>query len=501
VVREVVLGRVGQVGQVGLVGQIGSVAVAFALISTFRIVTISSAEQPPSGGVPCVHSGPIVRDHVRPPEMVQGEALRPDLVHSGIALPDRPTVARIEVRVDESGRVTSGCIAGPDPVSPQVQASLIEAAMRVRFRPAIQNGQPVPSVAIVEFRFSDVAYDEVKHSSDVAWLTRIADSESYAHQLSGGIFHVKSRQLRTMAYVRLGELGSDEALAGISSVERALRDLRIDRPFSDVEVWPFAAQFTQDWDAAALVESDAPNGIRYRIFMHPFLSDHPELLVAWSRTPADRSSWSRPRLIDAGFRVFAADEGRIGWLNDTTAVLRFRERQPDRNGYMRGGRRRTVRLSIPDITRDRDGDGWTDVEERRLGLNPSKPDTDGDGLTDGVDTCPLLPRTAANAESDEAQMVQRAFLATFGFSDARQILHVPSAIPAVHLFGYPGPIFFGGTMTERDLFMERVRWTISSRTESTAEIEMIGNGFGMTWRLRHLLQGWFVVGGGTSWVA
>lgn len=41
------------------------------------------------------------------------------------------------------------------------------------------------------------------------------------------------------------------------------------------------------------------------------------------------------------------------------------------------------------IERDADADGLTDIAERRLGLNPDRADTDGDGMIDGSDPLPL----------------------------------------------------------------------------------------------------------------
>lgn len=40
---------------------------------------------------------------------------------------------------------------------------------------------------------------------------------------------------------------------------------------------------------------------------------------------------------------------------------------------------------------DSDGDGLTDIEERRLGTNPFNADTDGDGIIDSLDKYPLDP--------------------------------------------------------------------------------------------------------------
>lgn len=52
-----------------------------------------------------------------------------------------------------------------------------------------------------------------------------------------------------------------------------------------------------------------------------------------------------------------------------------------------------------DPTLDTDGDGLTDVEERRLGTLVASPDTDRDGFSDGLEvrqgTDPLVPDAPA----------------------------------------------------------------------------------------------------------
>jgi hypothetical protein len=52
--------------------------------------------------------------------------------------------------------------------------------------------------------------------------------------------------------------------------------------------------------------------------------------------------------------------------------------------------------------RDSDGDGLTDLLERRLGLDPARADTDGDGIGDAVDRAPNAQvRRAADRTEDE----------------------------------------------------------------------------------------------------
>lgn len=51
-----------------------------------------------------------------------------------------------------------------------------------------------------------------------------------------------------------------------------------------------------------------------------------------------------------------------------------------------------IERDLADVERDSDGDGLTDIAERRLLLAPDNPDSDGDGLVDGRDPMPLTAR-------------------------------------------------------------------------------------------------------------
>lgn len=60
-----------------------------------------------------------------------------------------------------------------------------------------------------------------------------------------------------------------------------------------------------------------------------------------------------------------------------------------------------LEAKLSDLTRDSDGDGLTDLVEARLLLDPSKPDTDGDGMKDGDDPTPRLDDRLAPTELAE----------------------------------------------------------------------------------------------------
>lgn len=54
---------------------------------------------------------------------------------------------------------------------------------------------------------------------------------------------------------------------------------------------------------------------------------------------------------------------------------------------------------------DNDGDGLSDAEEVALGTDPFDPDTDGDGLADGVDPDPTDPDSDRDGVSDGVDSV------------------------------------------------------------------------------------------------
>lgn len=56
-------------------------------------------------------------------------------------------------------------------------------------------------------------------------------------------------------------------------------------------------------------------------------------------------------------------------------------------------------IDNPALSKDSDGDGWTDLVEKRIGTDPNNPDSDGDGLKDSEDKNPLAaPRKLTEKE-------------------------------------------------------------------------------------------------------
>ena len=91
-----------------------------------------------------------------------------------------------------------------------------------------------------------------------------------------------------------------------------------------------------------------------------------------------------------------------------------------------------------ELRRDPDGDGLTDLVEARLGTDPGKRDTDGDGDPDGTDP---WPNAAARALSEEEQVYAAVFEARFHFNDSEgpALLFAPGKLKPFELPGRRGP--------------------------------------------------------------
>lgn len=87
-----------------------------------------------------------------------------------------------------------------------------------------------------------------------------------------------------------------------------------------------------------------------------------------------------------------------------------------------------------EIRRDSDGDGLTDLVERRLETDASKPDTDGDGDSDAIDP---WPNAARSAETEEEKVLAAVFEARYFLnpSEGPALVYLP---PNMKPFEMPG---------------------------------------------------------------
>jgi len=329
---------------------------------------------------------------------------------------------------------------------------------------------------------------DISKSTDVAWLQRIAMSAEFAAQLAADPAWPQTSVLRSRAYVRLGDVGTPASLAAVASIEASMAKRVTVTPTTNTTEWP------RSWnrEGKGLAESVGPDGRTYRVLFWNLQGPY-DLFLTSSRTPANRRSWSRP-LPTRSAVDWPPPTVTISWRGEDTIVLRY---------TMRSQRARTRSVSLSALRKDRDADGWTDEEERLLGLDPRRSDSDDDGIPDGADTCPLLP---GRTTSDErALAIQRVFLTVFGFSNQHQALRVTSE--PVHLFGYGAPVLFGFAHP-RDLVGHGATYITWKTWRSGADMQVeistwndVLAGDLFRYVLKRFNDQWFVVGGGLAGIS
>jgi hypothetical protein len=165
----------------------------------------------------------------------------------------------------------------------------------------------------------------------------------------------------------------------------------------------------------------------------------------------------------------------------------------------------TTLVSAKQVQQDSDEDGWTDLEEERMGLDPHSIDSDGDHLNDGQDGCPDYAPRPEDGDDENLKVLQKAIFATFGLSGSRNLLFVGEKSRRIQVWGYEGPILF--KMRRNDWIHHHaagiwVDWSVISRHENDAEVSIrdyegpLASG-GQSVTLRNISGEWYVI----KWVA
>ena len=97
----------------------------------------------------------------------------------------------------------------------------------------------------------------------------------------------------------------------------------------------------------------------------------------------------------------------------------------------------TVRVDLKEARRDSDGDGFTDLVERRLSLDPGNADSDGDGMADAVDPAPNARTRPASTEVEQIRAA--IFEQYFAFTDDSGQPVIFLGPPSQPLEGRTGP--------------------------------------------------------------
>jgi hypothetical protein len=320
---------------------------------------------------------------------------------------------------------------------------------------------------------------EKLQSRDVVWLEAAAGDDTTAERDTPSTASIG--ETRRRAYVRLGQIGTAEALAALDRIRTSARSWTTTPAEVPLGTWPHAAPHVGASRPQPLATADAPDGTMYGLLVAGLLGDTDLFLV--SRRPGEE--WSRPLLVPGRFYP-GIEAPLLTWAGAGVLTFSFTQRErPAPPSVMSpvlvnppqppsfGPQVRTV--DIRAIALDSDSDGWTDFEEERLTLDPGNPDSDGDGVWDGVDASPNYS-SRGDREDDETVVVREALFATFGINRSRSLIHVEPSQRPVQLWGFRGPVIYGVDTARwratHDLGYVHVSWQVVSLSQDTAVVEL-----------------------------
>jgi hypothetical protein len=497
------------------------------LVATVTVAGCGASSRLPTwlgGAVTCALDGPVVEsDRLQPavPRVPVGGIVNGPL--DGFLPPDG-TQLSVRIRVDERGRVTSACaLGGADPAVAEIVRRHLNSECRplgkrlpcppqpvpapAPFAPARLDGRNVDSAVTVSYRWHFDAPDEgrrwptgtvkIRTSRDEAFLA----ARALGHPTRDDEFNPGD------AYVRLGQLGTPAALQALARVEEASA-----RETGDLPTALLSASPVDEWRPLARTSDET--GAEYLAVRHPLFTSNGVALTWRANTSG---SWTRPVLVPlvavAGFHV--QETLKLRALERQVLLLSFEDFDcaPDSATCSTPKHvPRTLRVRLGDLERDTDGDGWTDIEEERMGLDPRNADTDGDGIPDGRDRCPNLARSAPDVDDETAVMIRKAALALFGLPGSPRYgfqLAGPAA-KRVSLIGSVGPILYD-RVGENPWEAYRagahwVIWRVASRTGNSASVVFDDwwsgrGGMGHEVFLQKIRGVWVVVLATETWVS
>jgi hypothetical protein len=334
--------------------------------------------------------------------------------------------------------------------------------------------------------------DLVQQSTDIAWLERIASSAAFAREVQGSSPVGMAKLLRGAAYARLGDIATAESLAAVERIEQSMAETPLLPAKVALDVWPSVGWHMTDDEQRPLATAAAPDGTTYAVVIASLLGGT-DLFLLSTRTPENPQSWSRPKLLGPPARPDVTRPAALTFRGAATLVLHAFGME--------------MQFALEEIERDSDGDGWTDLEEGRIGTNPHDTDSDGDGIPDGRDVCPLYAAPGAQASDDSATILQKAIFAALALTGSRQMLYVTPSTPRLHVTGYGGPIVFDRPIPkDGSSGGVYVSWKIREHTAFDAVVEVtdwegVLAAGGQDVFLKKVLGQWVVVAVKPTWVS
>lgn len=284
-------------------------------------------------------------------------------------------------------------------------------------------------------------FDMVALTATAIAQARLADPKAVS-ALEATVFDkALTAQARRAAYVALGAIGSPAALAAISAFRQPFMDGHTTWdpvPIANAFEFPLDADIDPtSWPSevraqTSLVASEL-SGKKVVVSMSPYLGGTNDV---WVWRSDDGETWGKPLFTGLTFAARASSlaiqllrlDVRLGGL-----VLTYK--LPSAQGKASV---KTVLLEWNKLEKDSDGDGLTDLVERRLATKPDDKDSDGDGLADSEDLNPIAP--SSNQPSEDQVLFREVFFAYQVFLRRRGLVVVDRGTDArVEYFGTRDP--------------------------------------------------------------
>ncbi len=262
--------------------------------------------------------------------------------------------------------------------------------------------------ALSRARATEAFTTRVRTGNDVTWLEQMAASEEFLRRewMNAVGTDQVSANLRMDAYVRLGAIGTPDSLAAVRRIDAELRRQSIlAEPSLTGWVWPMPGPGSGGGRMVALNAVKAGDR-EYAVVVSEI--DGPFAPFVLTRTRSD-ARWQRPRLVGAPIPNASSFDPVVTIDGDALAI--GFQRRPAASDMVPVPP--PLRVPLAAIEQDTDGDGWTDIEERALGLRPDLEDTDGDGISDRLDATPLHKPAPGEERDEDAQIIRRAWFAAY----------------------------------------------------------------------------------------
>jgi hypothetical protein len=341
-------------------------------------------------------------------------------------------------------------------------------------------------------------FREISQSTDVGWLERLCTDRAYAEaeyaQRGHNVGGVKGS--RSAAYVQLGALGTDDSLAAIARIEKHMHGRSVvPQPATPGTAVYHPAPHMTDWLWRPAVRATFSGGREVAAYVLNAYGP-PSLYLAIGSS----DGWSPPLLTSVSVAYGAPPQMTIRELPDERVRVEFSAPDSRNGATVYQPTPDAIEVSLAELRRDTDGDGWPDILERQLQMNWRNADSDRDGIPDGMDVTPSYRPTSAETD-DDARILQRAIFAMFGFTDSSGALFVADNSRRLELDGLPGPVFYhegnGGV---------RVTWKILDKGADTATVEITDfegalAASGNDIVLKKIHDGWYVVKITMKWIS